>query len=101
VNFVDPEGTSISALFNGLMCLYYEYSVADDRSECEKEYGKACGSDLFSESCMDFCSGEPSYPSDDVNKCVGRKNPDGFRNMMKWCFKAAVGFGTSGTGARP
>lgn len=100
VNAADFTGRVIW-IISSIMCMYYEYEAADAFDKCRNDYGKACG-DMTSQSCSDYCGGgQPSYPSDDIRKCVERTNPGAFSGMLKWCTRFAAGYMGSGTGASP
>jgi RHS repeat-associated protein len=100
VNYTDPTGR-LPWFISGPLCVYYEWRASDDYQECASEYEQSCGADPLSESCSDFCGGDPSYPSDDVWKCVNRKNGDAFQGMLKYCTQFSSGWGNTGAGGIP
>lgn len=100
VNHGDPNGKIW--IIEKILCLYYSSKSADDQEECTKEYAGACGADMLSESCSDYCNGhDPTNPTDDVMKCMNRKDPGNFAKMVAHCTAFAVQWSLIKKGSKP
>lgn len=85
-----PVGTPQFGLFSAAKCAYYTWKIGDIITECRSEYQKACGESLISDECSEFMDGT-GFPSDAIYRCVGRKNPEAYKNWLKSCAKTATG----------
>ena len=90
VELNSPHGAPQFGLFSAIKCSYYIWKYSKLQDECRAEYQKACGSDMLSEECEAFMGGA-GFPSDAIMNCVGRKNPQAMRDLLKSCTKTAAG----------
>ena len=98
VNAVDATGR-FTWVYHYVMCVYYEISAADAFKDCEEEYRTHCGADMLSESCVSFCDGQPRNPTDDVRRCVARRDRGAFQGMLRHCTRFVAGWTGGSAGA--